>query len=274
MVTFAGVLNIALYGWTTVLCFALVWTLALPRSGMIAVVHLWLQHLEWIEKHIGGITYQVIGREHVPAGACIIAAKHQSAWETFKLHLLFGDPAIVLKKELLMIPIWGWYVKRAGMVAIDRARGVEALPRMMRSAQKVVEQGRKIVIFPQGTRIAPGESRPYKNGVATLYQALNVPVVPMALNSGLLWGKNSFIKKPGMITIEFLPPIPPGLPRTEMMARLKERTGKRRRSGWQDCIGQNGALARCSPKILQCKSVVVAKAFMPCLKLYPERSPP
>jgi 1-acyl-sn-glycerol-3-phosphate acyltransferase len=214
-------LNIALYGWTAILCFALIWALLLPRKQMTAIVRLWLSHLDWIEKHIGGITWHVIGREHVPKGACIIASKHQSAWETFKLHLLFGDPAIVLKKELLLIPIWGWYVRRAGMVAIDRARGVEALPRMMKSAQKVIGEGRKIVIFPQGTRVAPGEDRPYKNGVAALYQELNVPVVPMALNSGLLWGKNSFIKKHGVITIEFLPPIPPGLPRMEMMTRLR-----------------------------------------------------
>src|ERR1700744_847684 len=92
------VLNLALYGWTAVLCFALVWTLILPRRGMIAVIHLWLSHLQWIERHIGGITYRLIGWENVPQGACIIAAKHQSAWETFKLHLWFNDPAIVLKK--------------------------------------------------------------------------------------------------------------------------------------------------------------------------------
>jgi len=214
-------LNIALYGWTAFFCLVLVWTLVLPRRCIVVVVHLWLSQLEWIERHIGGIRYRVIGREHVPKGACIIAAKHQSAWETFKLHLLFGDPAIVLKKELLLIPIWGWYVWRSGVVAVDRARGGKTLPHMVKAAHKVVEDGRKIVIFPQGTRTAPGEDRPYKNGIAMLYQALNIPVVPMALNSGLLWGKNSFIKKPGLITIEFLPPIPPGLSRGEMMERLK-----------------------------------------------------
>jgi len=215
-------LNIALYGWTGVLCFVLLGTLLLPRRGMAAVVRLWLSQLAWIERHIGGIHYRVIGREHVPSGACIIAAKHQSAWETFKLHLLFGDPAIVLKEELLNIPLWGWYVRRAGMIPIDRKGHMQALARMMQAAHRAADDRRKIVIFPQGTRVAPGETRSYKSGVAALYQELNLPVVPMALNSGLLWPKNSFIKKPGLITVEFLPPIPPGLSREDMMSRLKE----------------------------------------------------
>ncbi len=215
------ILNIALYGWTAVLCISLLGTLILPRRGMTVVVGLWLSQLAWIERHIGGIGYRVIGQQHVPPGACIIAAKHQSAWETFKLHLLFGDPAVVLKAELLDIPLWGWYVRRAGMIPIDRSRGAEALPRMMQAAHKAAGEGRKIVIFPQGTRTAPGEVRAYKSGVAALYEGLNLPVVPMALNSGLFWPRNSFIKKPGTITIEFLPPIPPGLPRADMMERLK-----------------------------------------------------
>jgi 1-acyl-sn-glycerol-3-phosphate acyltransferase len=215
------VLNIALYGWTAFLCLALLGTLVLSRQGMIYVVHLWLRHLAWIERHIGGIRYQVIGSEYVPSGACIIAAKHQSAWETFKLHLLFGDPAIVLKAELLNIPIWGWYVRRAGMIPVNRSGNVNALSNMMVVAHKAAAQGRKIVIFPQGTRTAPGEQRAYKSGVAALYQELGLPVVPMALNSGILWPRNSFIKKPGIITVEFLPPIPPGLTRDEMMAQLK-----------------------------------------------------
>src|SRR5277367_2180851 len=108
--------NIALYGTTAVMCFLMLWALLLPRRQMLFVVHLWLRQIAWIERHIGGITWRVVGRAHVPEGACIIASKHQSAWETFKLHLLFDDPAIVLKRELLLIPIWGWYVKRAGMV--------------------------------------------------------------------------------------------------------------------------------------------------------------
>jgi 1-acyl-sn-glycerol-3-phosphate acyltransferase len=213
--------NIAFYGTSTMMCFIMLWALLLPRRQMLGVVHLWLHLTGWIEHYIGGITYRVIGWEHVPSGSCIIAPKHQSAWETFKMHLLFGDPAIVLKKELLNIPIWGWYLRRSGMIPIDRASRTQALSCMMQAAHKVVKAGRKIVIFPQGTRVAVGEEKPYKTGIAALYQELNLPIVPMALNSGLLWPKNSFWKKAGQITIEFLPPIPAGMERKAMMERLK-----------------------------------------------------
>jgi 1-acyl-sn-glycerol-3-phosphate acyltransferase len=216
------IFNVALFGSTALMCFLLLWTLLLPHRFFLSVVHLWLQQISWLEKHIGGITYQVIGREYVPEDTCIIAAKHQSAWETFKLHLLFDDPAIVLKKELLNIPIWGWYLRRSGMIPIDRGGGSKTISGMMDAAKKAIANKRKIVIFPQGTRTAPGEQRTYKGGVAVLYQELKLPVVPMALNSGLLWPKNSFWKKPGVITIEFLPPILPGLERHEMLARLKD----------------------------------------------------
>ena len=215
------IFNVALFGLTAVMCFLMLWALLLPRKQMLWVVHLWLRQVAWIERHIGGITMRVVGAENIPDGACIIAAKHQSAWETFKLHLLFGDPAIVLKKELLNIPIWGWYLRRSGMIPIDRAAGVQALSGMMQAAHRAAEAGRKIVIFPQGTRVAIGATRPYKSGVTALYRELNLPIVPMALNSGLLWGKNSFTKKPGVITVEFLPPIPAGLPREVVSERLK-----------------------------------------------------
>jgi 1-acyl-sn-glycerol-3-phosphate acyltransferase len=214
--------NLAFYGWTIVLSLLFSPSLLISRRAVLCVAHTWLRQMEWIERHIGGITYQVIGREYVPKGAAIIASKHQSAWETFKVHLLFGDPAVVLKKSLVFIPIWGWYLWRSGVVAIDRKRGHKALVDMMASAHKIMNEGRKIVIFPQGTRLAPGTWRPYKSGVAMLYEELKVPVVPMALNSGLLWPKDSFIKKSGRITVEFLPPIPPGLPRAEMMKKLEE----------------------------------------------------
>jgi 1-acyl-sn-glycerol-3-phosphate acyltransferase len=197
-------------------------TMLISRKATVWAVHVWLGTVAWVEKNIGGIRYQVIGREYIPQGACIIASKHQSAWETFKLHLILGDPAIVLKRELLNIPIIGWYMSRSGSIAIDRAGRTKALSGMTEAARKAAAEGRPIVIFPEGTRAAVGESRPYKSGVAALYQDLNIPVVPMALNSGLLWPKDSFFKKPGLITVEFLPPIPPGLPREEMMQRLRD----------------------------------------------------
>ncbi len=213
--------NLAFYGWTLIMCTLMLGTLPLPHRYFLNIVRFWLWHVVWIERHIGKIDYRVIGAENVPAGTCIIAAKHQSAWETFKLHTLFGDPSIVLKKELLNLPIWGWYLRRSGMIPIDRKGGSSTLSAMVAAAKIAANNGRKIVIFPQGTRVRPDEDRPYKSGVASLYQELGLPVVPMALNSGLLWPRNSFIKKSGLITIEFLPPIMPGLKRDAFMTRLK-----------------------------------------------------
>lgn len=214
--------NVLFYAWTGLMCFILAWTFLLPYEFLLIFVRIWLRTVTWLERHVAGIAYKVIGLENVPPGTCIIAAKHQSEWETFKLHMLFPDPAIVLKKELLEIPLWGRYLARSGMIPIDRKSGVKALAAMMKAAHKAAEQGRKIIIFPQGTRIPPGAKAPYKSGVVALYQELNLPVVPMALNSGLCWPKNSFRKNPGAITIQFLPPIPPGLERDAFMARLKD----------------------------------------------------
>lgn len=223
MIWFRSLLfNIAFYTWTAIICFFVMWTFLMPYETLLVFVRMWLRQITWMEKNIAGITYKIIGMEYVPEGTCIIAAKHQSAWETFKLHMLFHDPAVVLKKELLEIPLWGRYLARAGMIPIDRKAGTQALALMKQAAHKAAEEGRKIIIFPQGTRILPGEDRPYKSGIALLYKELDMPVIPMALNSGLCWPRKSFMKYPGEITIQFLPPIPAGLPRDEFMARLRD----------------------------------------------------
>ncbi|MDE1902016.1 MAG: 1-acyl-sn-glycerol-3-phosphate acyltransferase [Alphaproteobacteria bacterium] len=214
--------NIVFYSANLVMSLAQMGVLLFPRPVIVRAVYIWLGTVAWVEKYLGGISFRVIGRDNIPKGACIIAAKHQSEWETFKIHLLVDDPAIVLKQELLNIPVIGWYMKRSGSIPIDRAGRTRTVSAMITAARKAAAEGRPIVIFPEGTRVAVGETRPYKSGVAALYQDLNVPIVPMALNSGLLWPKNSFFKKPGTITVEFLPPIPPGLPREEMMRRLRD----------------------------------------------------
>jgi len=214
--------NLTFYAANIIMSVLLSPTLLMPRNITVKGVEIWLGAVAWVENHFGGIKYRVIGRENIPKGACIVASKHQSEWETFKLHLILHDPAIVLKRELLNIPLIGWWMSRSGSIPIDRSARTKALSNMTEAAHKATIEGRPIVIFPEGTRANPGESRPYKSGVAALYQELNVPVVPMALNSGLLWPKNSFIKKRGTITVEFLPPIPPGLPRNEMMERLRD----------------------------------------------------
>ena len=207
--------------WAVVPAVAFVWILLLPQKIVFEAIRYWQWQLAWFEKVILGLDYRVEGWEHVPEGACIIAAKHQSAWETCLLNVLFKNPSIVLKKELTYMPIWGWYAWRSGLIPIDRSAGSTALRKMKRAAERAKEQNRKIVIFPQGTRVKPGDKKPYKPGVAALYRDLKLPVVPMALNSGLFWGKGAFLKKGGIITIKFLPPIPAELPRKEFMTRLE-----------------------------------------------------
>lgn len=209
--------------WVLVPTILFLWTLFLKPDVLASVVVYWQKGLAWLEKTIAGIDYRIVGAEHVPEGACIIAAKHQSAWETCKLLILFGNPSIVLKKELTYVPIWGWYAKALGLIPIDRKARAKALAKMMRIARAAAEAGRKIVIFPQGTRVRAGVRKPYKSGVAGLYLELNLPVIPMAVNSGLFWPKGAFLKKPGTVTIEFLPPIQPGLSKSAFMHTLEER---------------------------------------------------
>lgn len=170
-----------------------------------------------------GLRHEVRGREHLPRGPAIIAMKHQSAWDTFAVPVIFDDPAIVLKRELMLIPFYGWYLWKAGMISVDRTAGAAALKQMVAAGERAVTAGRPIVIFPEGTRTAIGARRPYQPGVAALYRQLALPLVPVAVNSGLFWGRRQFLKRPGRITVEILPAIPPGRDRRAVMAELEER---------------------------------------------------
>lgn len=215
--------NVAFHVWTAICCFGLLWMLLLPRPAMVRVVKWYLGTVGWLERTLVGIRYEVRGREHLPAsGSFLLAAKHQSAWETMKLHFLVDDPAIILKRELLWIPIWGWYASKARMIPVDRGARGQAIKSLVRNARPVRDEGRPIVIFPQGTRVAAGAYRPYRVGVGVLYDSLDIPIVPMALNAGLYWARHSFIKRPGTIVVEFLPPIQPGLGRAKAMQLLEE----------------------------------------------------
>jgi 1-acyl-sn-glycerol-3-phosphate acyltransferase len=205
---------------------ALLWTLALPEEKCARIVSdIYGGYMTLIEKYILGLRLEIKGLENIPAtGAYIIAAKHQSAFETLKLPYMrrLGYPAIILKKELTRIPIYGWYFHGMGQIAIDRGSAKEALDSIVRGCQKKLAAGRPVIIFPQGTRTAVGAQKPYKAGIAKVYRDTNVPIVPMALNSGVFWGRNSFFKKSGTVTFEFLPPIPPGLPPLQMMEQLEK----------------------------------------------------
>ena len=156
-----------------------------------------------------------------PKGAVLVAAKHMSMWDTLALYIVLDDPGIVLKRELLWIPFYGWFLWKATAIAIDRGAGVHALVSMSKNARRVADEGRPILIFPEGTRKKPGAPPDYKPGVAGLYGQLRLPCVPAALNSGLYW--TDFLKKPGTIVLEFLEPIPPGLKRREFMVQMESR---------------------------------------------------
>ena len=215
--------NIAFFGLTGVMGVLGLPMLLAPRRAVMRFGEIWARVVLVALRWIVGLSGEVRGVERIPSGGCLIAMKHQSAWDTLMLPIVLGDPAVVLKKELLLLPFYGWYARRAGSIAIDRKGGAGALRRMVADAKHAAGQGRPVVIFPEGTRTAPGETLVYHPGVAALYQALSLPLVPAAVNSGLFWGRRAFVKRPGHITMEFLDPIPPGLPRRAVMAQLEER---------------------------------------------------
>lgn len=213
--------NLAYFALTVLWCLALLVTLPFPRRVMMAGVLVYLRLLVFLEAVLLGLRYRVTGQENLPPRPFILAAKHQSTWETMKLHLLVPDLAIVLKRELMYLPLWGWFAAKARMIPVRRGGGAGAIRALAAAARNRLAAGRVVAIFPEGTRTAPGERRPYRGGIAAVYEGAGVPVVPMALNSGVFWPRRAFVKRAGLITVAFLPPIPPGLPRAEMMARLE-----------------------------------------------------
>jgi 1-acyl-sn-glycerol-3-phosphate acyltransferase len=215
--------NLLFYVWTILIGTLGLPVLSMPRLTVMHFGRFWARGVLWLLRIVAGLDHEVRGREHIPPGASIIAMKHQSAWDTLVMPALLGDAAMVLKSELRFVPIYGWYAVRAGSIPIDRKGGARAVRDMVAEARRVAAAGRPIVIFPEGTRTAPGARLPYQPGVAALYLALQVPVVPVAVNSGLYWGRRSFLKRKGRIILEFLDPIAPGLPRREMMAELEHR---------------------------------------------------
>jgi 1-acyl-sn-glycerol-3-phosphate acyltransferase len=215
--------NVGFIAWTAVIGTLGLPVLCAPRAAAMRFGRFWSRAVLTFLRVIVGLDHQVRGLDRIPRGGCIIAMKHQSTWDTLIVPVVLADPAIVLKRELLFLPVYGWYAARAGSIAIDRKAGAAALRNMVARARAIAAQGRPIVIFPEGTRVAPGTHLPYQPGVAALYQTLGLPLVPAALNSGLFWGRRSFLKRRGRITLEFLEPIPPGWPRRRLMAELERR---------------------------------------------------
>lgn len=179
------------------------------------------QALVWILCRTIGVTLRITGREHLPtAGAALVAAKHQSAFDTLIWFTLVPDVAYVMKKELFDLPFYGWFARRAPMIGVDRAAGGKAMRQMMRDAREVAREGRQIVIFPEGTRTAPGQRIPYQPGIVALASTLNLPVIPVATNSGEIWGRRDFLKRPGLLEICVLPPL--AVPRGELLGKLEQ----------------------------------------------------
>ena len=215
---------------TVYLVLFLVWTLAvsvlgLPflvtRLGALSVTRFWSRGVAAMARWIVGVRFEIRGRENLPDGPCILAAQHQSAFETYMLFLMFKYPVFILKQSLQWIPFVGWYIQRGGLIPINRGAGASAMRQILRGANEALSRGESLLIFPEGTRTAPGHYEEYKPGIAALYAHCDAPVIPMALNTAEIWGKTRLNKLPGTIIFQILPAIPAGLPRAEFLTALR-----------------------------------------------------
>jgi 1-acyl-sn-glycerol-3-phosphate acyltransferase len=196
-------------------------TFLMPYWVIVDMAKVWARTNLWLLEKICGLKVEFRGREKIPAGPLIVAAKHQSILETFALLPLFARPTFIVKRELMWLPLFGWYMWKGRMVPVDRGAHRKALTAMTRRACAELARSRQIVIFPEGTRRAPDAPPAYRSGVAHLYAKGGVPCLPVALNSGLFWGRRSFSRRPGTVVLEFLDPIPPELDNDAFLRRLE-----------------------------------------------------
>jgi 1-acyl-sn-glycerol-3-phosphate acyltransferase len=217
----SGLFNIAFMVWT--LCLGMVlFPLLFFMEGAKFVSKVWAKGTLWLLKVLCGITYRIEGREHIVDGGVIFASKHQSAFETLAFWTVLDHAVFILKRELTWIPIFGWFLVAVGSISIDRAGSTKAMRQMIKRTVSALKQNCSVIIFPEGTRSAPGKTNPYQPGVAAIYKQSQVPVIPVALNSGMCWSKNAFIKTPGVITLKFLPAIPPGMDHRAFIKQLED----------------------------------------------------
>ncbi len=218
------VYNILFFSWITlVLLFAWI-LLPFPRMALQHMFRYWSKGSLWLLRVFADIDVRFIGLEKIPEGPILVASKHQSIWDTFIMYVILEDPQYILKQELMKIPFWGWYNRRIQHVSVDRDAGARALRDMVTACLDRLAKGRQVIIFPEGTRTAPGEKIHYHPGVAAIYQQLpdGVAAVPIALNSGKYWGRRKFLVKPGTITLEVLDPVMAGsMPRKEFIVHLE-----------------------------------------------------
>ena len=197
------------------------WLLLCPRIWAIRALQVWAKSSLWWLEVICNIKIEIRGRENILNGPCMVAGKHQSFWETFAVLPLFDDPCMVLKRELTLIPFFGWFCLKFKMIAVERSAGSAALRKLVARGKEEIARGRSIIIMPEGTRRGVDDPPDYKPGAAALYSALNVPCVPFGLNSGLFWPRRKFLRLPGTIVLEFMPAIAAGLRRKEFQKQLE-----------------------------------------------------
>jgi 1-acyl-sn-glycerol-3-phosphate acyltransferase len=199
-------------------------TLVLPYPCLRVFIRSYARSSLWLLRVVCGTKAEWRGTEKIPKGPCIVACKHQSLWETFSLYAVLDDPAYVLKRELMWLPLFGWYMWKAGLIPIDRSARMAALARMTTRTRQALTGAppRQVVIFPEGTRRPPGAEPSYKPGIVHLYNKAGVPCVPLALNSGLFWPRRSLLRLPGTIIAEILDPIPPDLDKDAFFTRLQD----------------------------------------------------
>jgi 1-acyl-sn-glycerol-3-phosphate acyltransferase len=218
--------------------------LLMTRRAVFVLARLWARISLWLLQTICGTRVEFRGVERAPSAPFIVAAKHQSIWETFALCMLFDDFCYILKRELMLIPFFGWYLRKSDQIAIDRTRGSSALAQAAEKAKRIFAQGRVLFIFPEGTRRPAGAPPRYKFGVAHLYDVCGVPCVPVALNSGLFWPRRSWLRRPGVIVIEILDPIAPGLDKTLFFERLQDRIESASDALIDEAVARDPALER------------------------------
>lgn len=213
-----------LVGWTA--CFALgvpvFWLFGSPPKTIRATIRLWVRGVLFALKHIVGLDYVEKGRDLIPAEPCLIICNHQSTWETLAFLVLIPDVAVVAKQELLRMPIIGWYTRKSQMIIIDRKSGSKALRTMLNQSREALACGRSVLIFPEGTRAHGKEPIKFKRGIELLYSKLEVPVLPVLVNSGKFWGPSPQSKRRGTVTVIYLPLIPPGMPAEQFTQKAEE----------------------------------------------------
>ena len=209
--------------WTVFLGIICLPFLIMPSHYLRKPINLWIKVIFILLKHICKITHEVQGSENIPKYAILVASKHQSAFETFALFYYLPKSIFIHKKQLFKIPIFGQYLKKINMISIDRKGGASTVRLMLRKTKEKKQAGFSIIIFPEGTRKIPGENPDYKSGFISLYNALNTQILPVALNSGKCWPKNTFLKTPGHIIIKFLPLLEANLSREKILNKVREK---------------------------------------------------